>query len=90
MLKPIIHRQDKMSYYEYLPILVDIPGIGILNKHLSSYVREADVLIIGGYNHPSYLILAFLARLYNKPYILLFDGIAPSRLLKDKNASFNC
>lgn len=68
------------NFYFYLEKLIDIPAFGVLNKNLISIVRDADILIIGGYDQPSYIYLAFMAILLNKPYLLLFDGIAPSRL----------
>lgn len=68
------------DFYFYLKKLIDIPGFGVLNKNLISLVRDADILIIGGYDQPSYIYLAFMAILLDKPYLLLFDGIAPSRL----------
>jgi len=70
----------KDEYYFYLDKMIEIPGFGILNKNLFSLVQQSDILILGGYDYPTYIALAFLAILLNKRYILLFDGIAPSRL----------
>lgn len=76
---------ENEKFYYFLDRRVNIPGFGILNKNLISLVRKTDVLIIGGYDHPTYLILALLAQYFKKPYILLFDGISPSRLKDEGN-----
>jgi L-malate glycosyltransferase len=53
---------------------------GYINKGLVSLVKSHDLIILGGYEKPTYIILSLLCRLLKKPYILLFDGISSNRL----------
>lgn len=56
-----------------------------LNWGLIDIVKHNDILIIGGYEQPTYIILSILCRLYKKPYIILFDGISRDKLIQNKN-----
>lgn len=51
-----------------------------INTGLSRIVRENDLIIIGGYEQLSYLMVAQLCKIYKKKYILLFDGIQPQKI----------
>lgn len=73
----------KQPYYFNLDNYFDSSKLGVLNKGLLSVVLNNDVIVIGGYDHPSYIMLAVLCRLFRKQYGVLFDGIAPSRLVED-------
>lgn len=53
---------------------------GYLNKGLVDIVKSHDVLILGGYEKPTYIILSILCKVLRKPFILLFDGISTNRL----------
>lgn len=73
------------SYYNYLDRWYSSNRFGSLNKGLLKIIKKTDILIIGGYEQPSYIFLAFMARMYGVPTILLFDGLAPSRIHLCKN-----
>lgn len=48
---------------------------GYINKGLAEIVINNDLVVIGGYSQPSYVVLCFLCKLYKKQYALIFDGI---------------
>lgn len=54
---------------------------GNLNFGLLKIILENDVILIGGYEKPTYIALSLLARLFQKPYVIIYDGISPKRLL---------
>ena len=56
--------------------------IGWFNLGLRKIVTKNDLIVIGGYYQPSYVLLSVFARLCNKPYVLIFDGISPVRIAK--------
>ncbi|MCM2535834.1 glycosyltransferase family 4 protein [Neobacillus pocheonensis] len=70
---------------------IDLDGInlfkklGYLNKGLVKIVTTHDLLILGGYEKPTYIVLSILCRILKKPYILLFDGISTHKLEENKN-----
>lgn len=70
---------------------IDLDGFNILNKYgyinkgLFSIVRENDLILLCGYEKPTYIILSLICRLLNKPYILIYDGISTNRLNKNEN-----
>ena len=43
---------------------------GYLNNGLINIVRNNDVVILGCYEQPTYILLSILCRIFNKPYIL--------------------
>lgn len=58
---------------------------GHINKGLLKVVFDNDLIIIGGYQEPTYIILSILCRLCKKPYVILFDGISPSKINNKEN-----
>lgn len=70
---------------------VDLKGIkinrtyGYLNKGIINIVIKNDLIIIGGYEQPTYILISMLCRLFNKPYIISYDGISTDRLEKKEN-----
>ncbi len=70
---------------------VDLKGyklfekFGCLNKGLIEIVKSHDLLILGGYEKPTYIVLSILCKILNKPFILLFDGISTYRLNKKES-----
>jgi glycosyltransferase involved in cell wall biosynthesis len=71
----------------YLKKILTLGKYGSLNFGLLDIVRKSDVVIIGGYEQPSYIILTLICRLLSVPYIILYDGIAPN-LIKNHKASY--
>lgn len=53
---------------------------GYLNKSLAKVVKNSDLVIIGGYEKPTYLLISILCRIFKVNYILLFDGISTNRV----------
>jgi glycosyltransferase involved in cell wall biosynthesis len=62
-----------------LPVAASIRKYGKLNRGLHRMVRDHDVIMIGGFEQASYLVVALWARLMGKPVVLLFDGFSPAR-----------
>lgn len=58
---------------------------GYINKGLVDIVKSHDLLILGGYEKPTYIVLSTLCKIFKKPYILLFDGISTNRLDENEN-----
>lgn len=64
----------------------DLSGFGLFGKYgyinsgLLTIVKENDVVILGGYEQPTYILMSLLCRVTRTPYILLFDGISRNRL----------
>ncbi|HDR8171678.1 TPA: glycosyltransferase family 4 protein [Bacillus thuringiensis] len=58
---------------------------GYINKGLVDIVKSHDLLILGGYEKPTYIALSILCKFFKKPYILLFDGISTNRLDENEN-----
>ncbi|WP_274892488.1 hypothetical protein [Thermoanaerobacterium sp. R66] len=48
-------------------------------------VKNNDIIVIGGYEQPTYILLSLLCRFYNKPYIIIFDGISPKKVDEAEN-----
>ncbi len=67
-----LHRYLRQSFY--------LKGYGWLCLGVNSIVKDSRFLILGGYESPTYLWLAILCLIQRKPYFVLHDGIAPSRL----------
>lgn len=51
-----------------------------INSGLIKIVVSNDLLILGGYESPTYLMLSILCKVFRKKYILLFDGISTNRI----------
>ena len=58
---------------------------GYLNNGLINIVRNNDVVILGCYEQTTYILLSILCRIFNKPYILSFDGIGTDRIVDSEN-----
>lgn len=58
---------------------------GNINLGLLKVVRSNELLILGGYEQPTYILLSLLARLFRKPYMILFDGVSPHKIAKRDN-----
>ncbi|AGB18532.1 glycosyltransferase family 4 protein [Thermoanaerobacterium thermosaccharolyticum] len=58
---------------------------GYINLGLFDIVKKNDLIIIGGYEQPTYILLSLLCRLYKKPYIIIFDGISPKKVDEAEN-----
>lgn len=59
--------------------------LGDYNSGLNSLVTKNDIVFIGGYEKPTYIILSLLCRYYKKPYVIIYDGISCDRLVKKEN-----
>lgn len=59
--------------------------LGAINIGLNKIVKENDIIIIGGYEQPTYIFLSILCKLHRKKSILLFDGINPNRIKYQQN-----
>ena len=53
---------------------------GYINKGLYQLVKSNDIIIIGGYDQPTYIIISILCRILKKPYVICYDGISTDRL----------
>jgi len=51
-----------------------------INFGLIKLIRRNDLIVIGGYEQPSYLLASIICKLFKKKYILLFDGIQPQKI----------
>lgn len=58
---------------------------GYINLGLIDIVKNNDIIIIGGYEQPTYILLSLLCRLFKKPYIIIFDGISPKKVDEAEN-----
>lgn len=88
---PPMHNRDwnlncEVHYTEF-----DLRGIkvsskyGYINKNLIKIVREFDVIVLGCYEQPTYIVLSILCRIFRKNYILSFDGICTDRVEMKEN-----
>ncbi|WP_234123158.1 glycosyltransferase family 4 protein [Clostridium hydrogenum] len=58
---------------------------GYLNFGLIKLIKEADYIILGGYEQPTYIVLSIICRIIKKPYLLFFDGISTNRISMEEN-----
>ena len=79
---------DTSENLTYLKRLFTFGKYGPLNFGLINIVRNSDIVLIGGYEQPSYIILAFLCRLARVPYVIFFDGITPTKINHHQDTSF--
>ena len=63
-----------------LVVLLKFGKFGYLNRGVVGLVRRNDVVVVGGYDQPSYMVALLAAKILRKRSVVLFDGIAPSRL----------
>nr|WP_106783610.1 glycosyltransferase family 4 protein [Lysinibacillus timonensis] len=52
----------------------------ILNKGIFKILYKSDLIIISGYDQLSMIFMSILCFLFNKPYVVFFDGISKNRL----------
>lgn len=70
---------------------IDLDGIkiagkfGYINKGLIDIVKNNNLIILGCYEQPTYILLSILCRKYKQKYILSFDGISTDRLMGNEN-----
>lgn len=53
---------------------------GTLNRNLNKIVKNNDIIVLGGYEKPTYILLSLLCRFHRKKYIIIYDGISCNRL----------
>lgn len=53
---------------------------GYINTGLINIVKNNDIVMLGCYEQPTYILLSILCKLLKKPYILSYDGISTNRL----------
>lgn len=70
---------------EYLDNINLFERFGTLNKGLRKIVKENEVIFIGGYEKPTYILLSLLCRIYKKKYVIIFDGISCNKLTQKEN-----
>lgn len=58
---------------------------GYINSGIIKIVKENDLIVLGCYEQPTYIVISVLCRIFNKKYILSFDGISTDRLYKKEN-----
>lgn len=70
---------------------IDLNGIeifkkyGYINKGLIKIVKNNDLIIIGGYDQPTYILISIICKFFKRKYILLFDGISTNRITDNEN-----
>ena len=69
----------------YLDNIKLFDKLGTLNRALYKIVKENEIIILGGYEKPTYILLSLLCKLYNKKYCIIFDGISCNRLVEKEN-----
>lgn len=57
---------------------------GYINSGLIKIVKKSDIIFIGGYEKPTYILLSILCKIFNKKYVLIFDGISVSKISKSE------
>lgn len=68
------------TFYHNLKVIARFGKYGNLNRGLITLVKKSDILIVGGYEQPTYILIILLSKLFRKKCIIFFDGIAPTRL----------
>ena len=79
----VYKRQDELSE-------IYLPGISIstqihINFSIINVFKKYDAWIIGGCGVPTCQLLIFLCKIFNIPYILMFDGANPQKLIKEES-----
>lgn len=59
---------------------------GYVNFRLKHIIKNNDLIILGGYEQPTYILLSLLSRINKKPYVLVYDGISPLKILHQKDS----
>lgn len=73
-------RDGKLFNEIYLKKIKSFNKYGNLNCGLFNIVKDNDVIVLGGYEKPTYILLALLCKFFKKKYILIFDGISVNKL----------
>lgn len=60
---------------------------GSLDKDLIKIVKTNDVIILGGYEQPSFWTLAFYCRMFKKNYYIIIDGTNPKNCISKESTS---
>lgn len=60
---------------------------GYINTGLRNIVKNNEMIFIGGYEQPTYILVALLCKIYKKPYVIIYDGISCDRL-KQKESGY--
>lgn len=58
---------------------------GYINKGLFDIIKKNDLIILGCYEQPTYILVSILCNIFKKPYVLSFDGISTNRLNEEEN-----
>jgi glycosyltransferase involved in cell wall biosynthesis len=80
---------EESSSLFHLKKVAALGRFGALNLGLVNIVRNSDVVFIGGYEQPTYILLTLLCRLYGVPYVIIYDGISTDRIESHKSALFS-
>lgn len=70
----------------YLKRIKFFDKIGEFNVGIKNIVKDNDIIVLGGYEKPTYILLSLLCRLYKKKYIIIFDGTTCNRLNEKENS----
>lgn len=62
---------------------------GYINLGLFKIIKNKDIILLGGYEQPTYILMSLLCRLYKRPYIIIFDGISTNKIGIDDNSIKN-
>lgn len=76
------HKDGKGCFY--LKEIFTLGRFGSLNFGLLKVVRNSDIVFIGGYEQPSYIMLSLLCRMLGVPYVIIYDGISPDLINPQK------
>lgn len=68
----------------YLKKIFSFGKYGFLNLGLLKIIRDNHIILIGGYEMPSYIILTFMCKIYRKKSVLVFDGVSLDKVRINK------
>lgn len=80
--------KKEFDYYHTLKTIFNFGKYGKLNSGLIRIIKKNDIIILGGYEQPSYVLLSILCRIFKKPYVILFDGISPIKIKFYQTSNF--
>lgn len=69
----------------YLKSIRLFDKLGTLNTGLRNIVKNNDVIVLGGYEKLTYILMSLICRFYKKKYVIIFDGISCNRLSEKEN-----
>lgn len=70
---------------------VDLKGVKISNKYgylnlgISKIIKNNDLILIGGYEQPTIILLVTICKILKKDYMLTFDGISRNKVYENNN-----